>query len=80
MPSAMSAKPRWNHSSASPPSVHAAPTQVSPMIAVRFKPLLTRTPALRRFARRTTTAPGTGRRFAADPRIVTCRISSFGGW
>ena len=41
---------------------------------------MTRTPALRRFASRTTTAPGTGSRLAADPRIVTWNTSSIGGW
>jgi hypothetical protein len=50
------------------------------MIAVRFRPLVTRTPALRRLASRTITAPGIGRRFAAEPITVICTISSAGGW
>ena len=63
-----------------PPSTHAAPTHVMPMIAVRFSPRVTLTPPLLRLASRTTTAPGTGSRFAAEPMIVTWRISSRGGW
>ena len=63
-----------------PPSSQAEPTQVRPMIAVRLSPRPTFTPPLRRLARRTTTAPGTGSRFAAVPMMLTCTISRAGGW
>ena len=78
--SAADPNPGCDHSSATPPSTHAEPTQVIPMIAVRLKPRVTRTPPLCRLASRTTTAPGTGRRFAAEPMMLTCTISSAGGW
>jgi hypothetical protein len=39
-----------------PPSTPAVPSHASPMIAARFRPLVTRTPALRRLASRTITA------------------------
>ena len=68
-----------DQSCTTPPSTHAVPSHARPMIAVRFNPCLTRTPALRRLARRTITAPGIGSRFAAEPSTVICRISSIGG-